>query len=119
MSASTRTRWSDVGALTSAGTVAATILCCLPFATGIIGASVAAVGARFVPLQPYLIGVSVVLLAYSFYQAYRRDATCSADGCDLPTSARRRRITLWAVTLVVVGLLTLNGWASWLIYWSL
>src|SRR5438552_19125929 len=45
MSASTRTRWSDVGALTSAGTVAATILCCLPFATGIIGASVAAFGA--------------------------------------------------------------------------
>ena len=119
MSASTRTRWSDVGALTSAGTVAATILCCLPFATGIIGASVAAFGARFAPLQPYLIGVSVVLLAYSFYQAYRRDATCSADGCDLPTSARRRRITLWAVTLVVVGLLTLNEWASWLIYWSL
>jgi len=49
-----------VWALTSAGTVAATILCCLPFATGIIGASVAAVGARFVPLQPYLIAVSLM-----------------------------------------------------------
>ena len=42
MNTSTRTRWSEVGALTSAGTVAATILCCLPFATGIVGASVAA-----------------------------------------------------------------------------
>ena len=112
-------RWSEVGALTSAGTVAATILCCLPFATGIIGASVAAVGARFVPFQPYLIAVSVGLLAFSFYQAYRPDATCAGDGCDVPTSLRRRRITLWLVTLVVGGLLTVNWWASWLIYWSL
>src|SRR5437867_12138707 len=93
MSTDPRAKWSEVGALTTAGTVAATILCCLPFATGIIGASVAAVGARFVPFQPYLIGVSVVLLAYSFYQAYRRDATCSADGCGLPTSAHRRRLS--------------------------
>ena len=119
MSTSTRTRWSEVGALTSAGTVAATILCCLPFATGLIGASVAAAGARFVPFQPYLIAMSVGLLAYSFYQAYRRDASCAADGCDVPTSRRRRRITLWCVTIVVIGLLSVNWWASWLIYWSL
>ena len=119
MSTSTRTRWSDVGALTSAGTVAATILCCLPFATGILGASAAAVGARFVPFQPYLIAVSLGLLAYSFYQAYRRDATCTTDGCDLPTSLRRRRITLWCVTVAVVGLLTATWWTSWVIYWSL
>ena len=112
-------RWSEAGALTSAGTVAATILCCLPFATGIVGASVAAVGARFVPFQPFLIAVSLGLLAYSFYQAYRRDATCAADGCDVPTSVRRRRIALWFVSIVVVGFLTVNWWASWLIYWSL
>jgi uncharacterized membrane protein len=65
VSTSTRTGWSEVEALTSAGTVAATILCCLPFATGIVGASVAAVGARFVPFQPYLIAVSLGLLAYA------------------------------------------------------
>ena len=119
MNASTRNRWSDVGALTSAGTAAATVLCCLPFATGIIGASVAAVGARFAPFQPYLIGLSIVLLAYSFYQAYRREATCAADACDVRTSVRRRRVTLWVVTCIVVGFLTVNWWASWLIYWTL
>ena len=119
MSASARTRWSEVGALTSAGTVAATILCCLPFATGIVGASVAAFGARFVPFQPYLVAVTVSLLAYSFYQAYRRNPMCAADGCELPTSVRRRRITVWLVTVVVVGLLTMNWWASWVMYWTL
>ena len=63
-------QWSDVGAITSAGTVAATIFCCLPFATGLIGASVAAFGSRIAPFQPYLIGLSVASLAYSFYEAY-------------------------------------------------
>ena len=113
------TKWGEVGALASAGTVAATVLCCLPFATGVLGAGVAAVGARFVPFQPYLIAVSLGLLVYSFYQAYRPDATCAADGCDQATTIRYRRIIVWAVALVVAGMLTVNWWASWLIYWSL
>jgi len=119
MSAATRTRWSEVGALTSAGTAAATILCCLPFATGVIGATVAGLGARFVPLQPYLVGMSVGFLTYSFYQAYRPDPTCAVDGCDLTRSVRRRRIVLWVVTLAVVALLTASWWANRVIYWSL
>ena len=119
MSASSRERWSELGALTSAGTVAATILCCLPFATGIIGATVAGIGARFIPFQPYLIAVSASLLGYAFYQAYRREATCAADGCDGPTTTRRRRSIVWVVTLIVAGFLTVNWWASWLIYWTL
>ena len=48
-------QWSDVGAIASAGTVAATIFCCLPFATGLIGAGVAAFGSRIAPFQPYLL----------------------------------------------------------------
>jgi hypothetical protein len=119
MKASTRTRWSELGALTSAGTVAATVLCCVPFATGVIGASVAALGVRFVRFQPYLVTVSVGLLTYAFYQAYRRDAACAADRCDLPAAVRRRRVVLWVVTVVVVGLLTVTWWSSWLIYWTL
>jgi hypothetical protein len=114
-----RARWSEVGALTGAGTIAATVLCCLPFATGIVGAGLAAVGARFAPFQPYLTAISVGLLAYSFYQTYRRDPSCAADGCDVPTVIRRRRIVLWVVAVAVAVLLTVNWWASWLIYWSL
>lgn len=119
MDSRARSRWAEAGALGTAGTVAATIFCCLPFATGIIGASVAAFGARFALLQPYLMGTSLVLLAYSFYQAYRPDAACAADGCDIPASVRRRRVLLWVVTVAVVGLLTASWWANWLIYWSL
>jgi len=111
--------WSDVGALATAGTVAATIFCCLPFATGLLGAALAAFGARLTPLQPVFICLSVGFIAYSFYQAYRPGATCSADGCDVPTALRRRRLVLWVVAFAVVAMLTTNLWANWVIYWSL
>jgi hypothetical protein len=111
--------WSDVGALSTAGTVAATIFCCLPFATGVVGAAVAAVGARLMPLQPLFMGLSLASLAYSFYQAYRPGATCSAECCDATTARRRRRVVLWLVTLAVAAMLTANWWANWAIYWTL
>lgn len=81
--------WSDVGALTTAGTVAATIFCCLPFATGVVGAAFAAFGARLMPLQPLFIGLSLTALAFSFYQAYRPGATCSGDTCDRVQPSRQ------------------------------
>jgi hypothetical protein len=111
--------WSDVGALTTAGTVAATIFCCLPFATGVVGAAVAAFGTRLMPLEPLFISLSVASLSYSFYQAYRPGATCSADACDVPAARRRSRVVVWLVTLVVVAMLTARWWANWAIYWSL
>lgn len=120
MTSNTRTRLSYAGSLTTAGTVAATIFCCLPFATGIVGAGVAAYGTRFAPLQPYLAGVSLALLAYAFYQAYRPGAvSCVSEHCDVTSSTRYRRVALWLVTVVVCLLLTAAWWANWAIYWTL
>ncbi len=103
-----------------AGTVAATIFCCLPLATGIIGAGVAALGARFAPLQPYLATISVACLGYAFYQAYRPGAlVCVGDRCDVSPAIRYRRLFLWVVTVGVVLLLTAPWWAAWVIYWTL
>ncbi len=111
--------WSELGALATAGTVAATIFCCLPFATGVLGATLAAFGARLVPMQPLFVGLSLSALAYSFYQAYRPGVTCSAEGCDVSTALRRRRLVLWVVAFAVIAMLTANWWAHWVIYWSL
>ena len=111
---------AGVGALGAAGTVAATIFCCLPFATGIIGAGVAAFGARFAPLQPYLAAASLVSLGYAFYQAYRPGAVvCIGDRCHVPSSLRYRRLTVWIMAVIVVLLLTASFWADWVIYWTL
>ncbi|HEY3885481.1 MAG TPA: mercuric transporter MerT family protein [Vicinamibacterales bacterium] len=119
MKSTSPTWWSDVGALTTAGTVAATIFCCLPFATGVLGAAIAALGAKLMPLQPVMVGLSVGFLVYSFYQAYRPRAACAGDKCDLPAARRRRRVALWCVTFVVVAMLTAKWWTNWAIYWSL
>ncbi|MGH9409759.1 MAG: mercuric transporter MerT family protein [Vicinamibacterales bacterium] len=119
MSDATRARWAQAGALTTAGTVAATILCCLPFATGIVGATLAAVGARFEPIRPYLIAISVGLLGYAFYAAYTRASTCAGESCDAPTTGRAPRVVVWLVAAIVVLLLTASWWANWVIYWTL
>lgn len=119
MSDFTRARWAQAGALTTAGTVAATILCCLPFATGVVGATLAAVGARFEPLRPYLIAISLGLLGYAFYAGYRRDTLCAHGSCETPARRRARRIVVWLVAAAVVLLLTASWWANWVIYWTL
>ena len=120
MNPNTRAMLSSAGALTSAGTVAASIFCCLPFATGIIGAGVAAFGARFAPLQPYLATISIALLGYAFYQAYRPDAVvCVGENCEVPGARGYRRLALWLVAVSVALLLTAPWWANWVIYWTL
>lgn len=120
MSTRTRRRWSEAGAVTTAGTAAATIFCCLPFASGIVGASVAAAGARFAPFRPCLAAVSVAFLGYAFYQAYRPAAAQCDDGlCDTPTALRRRRLVVWAIGALVLALLTASWWANWIIYSTL
>ena len=90
---SVSSRWSEIGALSAAGTVAATILCCVPFATGLLGAALAAFGARVAPFQPYLTAASLGLLGYAFYQAYRRDPACPGAPGLWPGSSRAAELT--------------------------
>lgn len=117
---SSRATWFEAGAVATAGTVVATIFCCLPFATGIVGAGLAALGARFDPFRPYLSAVSVGFLAYAFYETYRPGARrCGPDGCMPARRSRSRQIVLWSVAIVVACFLTASWWANWIIYWTL
>ena len=121
METRTRRRLSEAGAITSAGTVAATIFCCLPFASGVVGAGVAAFGAQFAPFRLYFTGLSLASLGYAFYQTYRPGpAQCDDDGhCETPERLRRRRLALFGMTTLVLLLLTSSLWANWIIYWTL
>jgi hypothetical protein len=60
-----------LGSLAAMGSVIAASSCCLPvlplfFAAGFAGSS-----AVLTALRPYLLGASVVFIAYAFYQAWR------------------------------------------------
>lgn len=112
--------WAELGAVTTAGTVAATILCCLPFAAGVVGAAAAAFGARLAVWSPYLSALSITCLAYAFYDVYWSGPARCADGsCRTPPALRRRRLVVWITASGVALLLTTSRWASWVIYWAL
>lgn len=91
--------WKTTGAsLGAMVTSLLTLACCLPLpflgAAGIAGASVFLVGAR-----PWLLGISVVLLAAGFFQVYR--------GMRCRTGQSKAAIALLGLATMVVVLLLL------------
>jgi len=64
----TRTALASVAAI---GSVLAASSCCLPILPFVFAAGVAGSSAILTALRPYLLVLSVVLVAYGFYQAWR------------------------------------------------
>src|SRR5215469_14844372 len=75
----------------------ATISCCLPFGfAAALGAGAAS--AFFTVLRPWLLGLSVGLIALGFWQQ-RRATECSIRG------RRIGQVLLWASVVVVLGMI--------------
>jgi len=92
---------------TSAAFVAS--LCCIgPVVLGALGLGGAALSATFVPLRPYFLAATAVLLGLGFYAVYRRpkaEAACEGEVC-APDSRTRRaaKPLLWLATVVTLAL---------------
>ncbi len=75
----------------------ATISCCLPLGfAAALGAGVSS--AFFTTLRPWLLGLSVVLLGFGFWQQYRAKQ-CGVRGRWIGN------VLLWAAVVVVVGMI--------------
>ena len=75
----------------------ATISCCLPIAfAGALGAGTASAFAT--TLRPWLLGLSVVLLGFGFWQQHRAKQ-CAVRGRLVGT------VLLWAAVVVVLGMI--------------
>jgi hypothetical protein len=75
----------------------ATISCCLPLGfAGALGASVSS--AFFTTLRPWLLGLSVVLLGFGFWQRHRAKQ-CGVRGRWIGN------VLLWAAAVVVLGMI--------------
>lgn len=75
----------------------ATISCCLPIAfAGALGAGAASAFAT--TLRPWLLGLSVVLLGFGFWQQHRAKQ-CAVRGRVVGT------VLLWAAVVVVLGMI--------------
>jgi mercuric ion transport protein len=76
-------------------------LCCIvPLLTIVGGVSGAASGLAWIgPMRPYIIGATVLILGYSFYQAYKPQLV--AEDCCAPQKKKRfiqSKTFLWIVT---------------------
>jgi mercuric ion transport protein len=111
----------SLGALFSALGVFTSWLCCLlPFTLGAAGIGASALGSRLQPYRPLFTGLTVVLLAGAFYQAYRpRSEACAADAvCARPRGRRAQRIAVWTAAWLAILLMTAPYWVSLYARWA-
>lgn len=78
-------------------------LCCIgPLAAILLGLGSFGAAARFEAWRPYLLGITVVLLAGGFYFAYGdREVACSDGACKVSAAPRRNKLLLWIATVMV------------------
>lgn len=99
------------------GGVAASVCCVGPLlllSLGVSGAWITQLTA-LEPFRPYLIAVTLALLAYAGYLTYRRTPACAAGAsCDVAGN-RRQRLMFWIVGVAIVALLAFPYYADWFI----
>jgi len=94
---------SASGALGLSALAAAVGACCgLPWAVALLGVSGAVALARLSFLLPYALAGSGMLLAVSFWWAYRPLDVCADGSCYASRRALRRMV--WGAAFLVVGL---------------
>ncbi len=103
-----KTRVGLLGAII--GAVAASICCVGPLVLLALGVGGAWVSSLTVlePYRPFLILITLSFLGYAFYRVYRKpEAEECEDGsyCANPKSDRINKISLWIVTVLVLGLI--------------
>ncbi len=83
-----------VASLAALGSVIAASSCCLPLLPFLFAAGAAGTSAFFAQLRPYLLVVSVLLIAFGFYKSWR------AKQCNCKPS-RISAFLLWLSAIVV------------------
>ncbi|MDL2400895.1 mercuric transporter MerT family protein [Rhizobium mayense] len=103
------------GALAAIG---ASVCCVVPFVLltlGISGSWVASLTAMQ-PFRPLFVGLTLLFLGLAFRQLYLVPQVCAPDTpCVDPRTIKRRRLTFWIVSAVLLGLLAVP-WLVPLLY---
>ena len=87
-------RSTAVASLAALGSVIAASSCCLPLLPFVFAAGTAGTSAFFVRFRPYLLVVSVLLIAFGFYQSWRAKQ-CNCKPSTIST------LLLWFSAIVV------------------
>jgi mercuric ion transport protein len=98
--------------------VVASICCIGPIAAAFLGLTSFAALAKYEPLRPFFIAITIAFLAGSFYLAYRKRPaeTCEPGSlCEKRNVPRFTRVLLWSVTAFVLVVLTFPTWSVWVL----
>ena len=109
------TRFSILHGGTLLAAVGASLCCVLPVAVAFLGVGSAAAGAIFEPYRPYMIALTVGLLGYAFYRAYRPERCPEGKICEVPDARRRERVLLWIVSAAASVLMTFPYYIDWIL----
>jgi mercuric ion transport protein len=93
----------------------ASLCCILPVAVAVLGVGSAALGAKLEPLRPFFLVLTVTILGFAFYRAYRPEKCEPGQACEVPAHRRRQRIVLWIVAAVALALTTFPYYAGYLL----
>ncbi len=106
-----------LGVGTVVAAVGASLCCIVPIAVVLLGVGSAALGAQLMPIRPYLLGLTVVLLGTAFYQVYKPNKEeCAPDqSCAVPAGQRRQRTVVWVFAIVAVAVAALPYYVNWII----
>lgn len=106
-------------ALVGIGTAFVASACCIgPVAMMLVGAG--ALGASAVKLEPYrpwFMGMTVLLVGFAFYSAYRPQPThehCEGGVC-APQSRRMARVLAWTAAMVSAVLIAFPYYIGWFV----
>ncbi len=105
-------------ALGGVGAAVIASACCIgPVVFSLIGAG--AIGAAAVALEPYrpwFIGLTVLLVGFAFYSAYRPlAADVCADGACAPRSRHAARLLAWVAAVIAAVLIAFPYYVGWLV----
>lgn len=99
-----------IGVVGAIGAALLASACCIgPVVLAGLGIGAVTAAQQFVPLRPYFLALTAVLLGLGFYFAYRKPkpaAVCNGEACQVPRVARWSWPLLWMATVIVAALVT-------------
>ncbi len=104
-------KFSVMAALASAGLASA---CCLgPLLLTGLGLGSLGLAAGLAKYRPLFLAMTGVLLAVTFYQAYRkRKVSCAAESCERRSTGAGVKAGLWATAVLAAALATFPNWSA-------
>src|SRR5882724_3845984 len=79
------------------------VCCVAPWAVTLLGVGGAVLLARLAFIQPYVVAVTLLLIGFGIWYAYRRQSATAVEGCPVENRKALRWI-VWIGALVVIAI---------------